>query len=373
MKLTNFCRFYHYLNVFYRGVLILVLMGLTSVLFAQNQVTQRDLTDPASSVADAVCGPVEIITLCTNQPDSLERFFVKGWGMRKSGPFSCSPKKRKQLAARWQIPDSLSFQITYYHRPGAPGNCKLRVLSFNKRVPAIRSQYGPAENGPFTLGFPNTQQEQLHTYLQAMGYQTLAPLQASMLSKPDGTQYKYLETIYKGPEWLHAVGIERGNGMPPLSEVDSATRLGGPGYSALNVTGMSDTVLAFFTKVMGYELRRDQVWKTGEGSALGLPAGIPFRFSIAYAKGATSGHLLFLDFQKTAPVKSAHPPHIPNAGIGMYSFRTEKLDEVIANAISFGIPIISGPEYITDPFLGKYRSVVIMAPNQVYIEVIEKR
>jgi len=160
--------------------------------------------------------------------------------------------------------------------------------------------------------------------------------------------------------------------MPPLSEVDSATRLGGPGYSALNVTGMSDTMLAFFTKVMGYELRRDQVWKTGEGSALGLPSGIPFRFSIAYAKGATSGHLLFLDFQKTAPVQSAHPPHIPNAGIGMYSFRTGKLDEVIANAISFGIPIISGPGYVSDPFLGKYRSIVILAPNQVYIEVIEK-
>jgi hypothetical protein len=373
MKLTNFCRFYHYLPLFYRGVVLIGLLGVTPKLFAQNQVTQRDLTDPASLVAEAVAGPVAIITLCTNQPDSLELFFVKGWGMRKSGPFSCSPKQRKQLAAGWQIPDSLSFQITYYDRPGAPSNCILRVLSFNKKVPAIRSKFGPAENGPFTLGFPNTQQEKLHAYLQSLGYQTLAPLQASMLNKPDGTQYKYLETIYKGPEWLYAVGIERGNGMPPLSEVDSISQLGGPGYSALNVSGISDTVLAFFTQVLGYELRRDQVWKTGEGSALGLPAGIPFRFSIAYAKGATSGHLLFLDFQKTAPVKSAHPPHIPNAGIGMYSFRTSKFDKLLANAISFGIPIISGPGYLTDPWLGKYRSVVMMAPNQVYIEVIEQK
>jgi hypothetical protein len=82
---------------------------------------------------------------------------------------------------------------------------------------------------------------------------------------------------------------------------------------------------------------------------------------------------LFLDFQKTAPVKSAHPPHIPNAGIGMYSFRTGKMDEVIANANGFGVPIISGPRFVSDPFLGKYRSVVLLAPNQVYIEVIENK
>jgi len=373
MKLTNFYRFSDYFNRFYRCILLLGLLGVCPLLFAQNQVTQRDLTDPASSVTEAVCGPIEIITICTNQPDSLELFFVKGWGLRKSGPYILPAKQRKQFAAKWQIPDSLTFQITYYDRPGAPQNGKLRVLSFNKKVPVIRSQYGPAENGPFTLGFPNTQQEKLHSYLVAMGYQTLAPLQASMLSKPDGTQYKYLETIYKGPEWLHAVGIERGNGMPPLSEVDSISHLGGPGYSALNVTGMSDTVLSFFTRVLGYELRRDQVWKTGEGSALGLPAGIPFRFSIAYAKGATSGHLLLLDFQQSSPKQSAHPPHIPNAGIGMYSFRTSKMDELLANAIRFGVPIISGPGYITDPRLGKYRSVVMVAPNQVYIEVIEQK
>lgn len=373
MKLTNFCRFSDYFNLFCRGLVLVGMLGITPLVFAQNQVAQRDLTDPASSVADAVAGPVEIITLCTNQPDSLELFFVKGWGMRKSGPFNLPPKQCKQLAAKWQIPDSLTFQITYYDRPGAPGNCKLRVISFTKKVPSIRSQYGPAENGPFTLGFPNVQQEKLHGYLQSMGYQTLAPLQAAMLNKPDGTQYKYLETIYKGPEWLHAVGIERGNGMAPLSEVDPESGLGGPGYSALNVTGMSDTVLAFFVRVLGYEIRRDQVWKTGEGSALGLPAGIPFRFSIAYAKGAKSGHLLFLDFQSTQPLNSAQPPHIPNAGIGMYSFRTSRFDEVLSNALSSGVPILSQPGYITDPVLGKYRSVVMLAPNQVYIEVIEQQ
>ena len=236
-----------------------------------------------------------------------------------------------------------------------------------------RSGYGPLESGPFTIGFPNNQQEKLHEQLLLMGYTTLAPMQVSWLSKPDGSQYKYLETIYKGPEWLHAVGIERGNGMPPLSNIDSATGMGGPGYSAMNVTGASDTMLAFYTQVLGYELRRDQVWKTGNGSALGLPAGIPFRFSIAYAKGATSGHLLLLDFQQTNAVAGPHPPHLPNKGIGMYSFYTNKPEEVLQRAQHFGALVLSDSQSLSEPIVSKSRRILLLAPNQMYIEIIANK
>jgi hypothetical protein len=198
-------------------------------LHAQNQVTQRDITNPSSSVSEAVCGPLQIITLCTNQPDSLQRLLQQGLGMRKRRPVSYTKKEKKQLSGFWHIPGSMPFQISYYDRPGAAGTILLRVLSFQSPIPETRSNYGPEESGPFTIGFPNNQQEKLHEQLSQMGYTTLAPLQVSWLSKPDGSQYKYLETIYKGPEWLHAVGIERGNGMPPLSNIDSITQIGGPG------------------------------------------------------------------------------------------------------------------------------------------------
>jgi hypothetical protein len=70
---------------------------------------------------------------------------------------------------------------------------------------------------------------------------------------------------------------------------------------------------------------------------------------------------------------SAQPPHIPNAGIGMYSVETHQLDEVLARAINAGTKILSPPGISNDPVRGKYKSIVLMAPNQVFIEVIEKR
>jgi len=373
MKLTIFQLSYIKFQRFYRVSSLFIFLCCLGSLEAQTIVTNRDLTEPLSSSADALCGPVEIITLCTHEPDSLAVFFEQGWGLRKQGPFRLSKNERKKLALHWNLPADAGFQCMYFDRPNAPGTILIRVLVFDKKMPMIRSDYGPTENGPFTIGFPNARQEEMHKKLSAMGYSTLAPLQAAMLNKPDGSQYKYLETIYKGPEWLLAVGIERGNGMPQLSNIDSATGLGGPGYSAMNVTGMSDSVIGFLINVLGYELRRDQVWTTGKGSALGVPAGIPFRFAIAYAKGAKSGHLILMDFQKNKPVSPANPPHLPYRGIGMYSVSTQQLDEVLSRAIQAGIHIVAGPGKCKDPVIGSYKNIVLMAPNQVYIEVMERK
>lgn len=372
MKLTNFRLPNIKIQRIYRtSCLLILVLGLGS-LRAQQTVASRDLTEPMSSPADALCSQVEIITLCTNEPDSLTLFFEQGWGLRKQGPFRLSKKEQKKLALRWNLPRDSEFQCLYFDRPNAPGTILLRVLVFEKKMPLIRSGYGPSENGPFTIGFPNARQEQMHHKLSSMGYSTLAPLQAALLNKPDGSQYKYLETIYKGPEWLHAVGIERGNGMPQLSNIDSASGVGGPGYSAINVTGMGDTVISFLINVLGYELRRDQVWTTGKGSALGLPSGIPFRFVIAYARGATSGHLILMDFQQTNPLAPAHPPHLPYRGIGMYSVSTHQLEEVLTRALQKGVEVLASPDRCKDPVVGSYKSILLLAPNQVYIEVMER-
>lgn len=373
MKLTIFklppANFY----CFSCAITLIALLLNSTIIRSQQTISSHDLTETLSSKADALCGPLEIITLCTNQPDSLTDFFEKGWGLRKQGPFAMNVNEKRQLAKQWHLPRNANFQLMYFDRPAAPGTILLRVLIFEEKQPLSRISYGSRENGPFTIGFPNAKQEQVHEKMLSLGYSTLAPMQAAFLSKPDGTKYRYLETIYMGPEWLHAVGIERGNGMPQLSNVDSVTGLGGPGYSAMNVTGMSDLMIAFLTNVLGYELRRDQVWTTSNGSAMGLPAGLPFRFVIAYAKGATSGHFLLLDFLQQPPVASHKPAHLPYRGIGMYSVATDNMEEVLTRAIQSGIRVLSPPKWCRESIRGSHKSMLLVAPNQVYIEVIERK
>jgi hypothetical protein len=80
-----------------------------------------------------------------------------------------------------------------------------------------------------------------------------------------------------------------------------------------------------------------------------------------------------MDFQKKEPIISAHPPHLPNRGIGMYSVTTDQLEEVLTRAIQAGIKILSPPQWCREPLRGSYKSMVLLAPNQVYLEVIERK
>ncbi|MBR2648826.1 MAG: hypothetical protein IKD55_08290 [Sediminibacterium sp.] len=348
----------------------LLLFVITISLPAQKPGALRDISEPESSEADALCGPLKIITICTAYLDSLELFYVKGMGMQLSGPFSLTKEQEKMQKRLFDI--NGNYKLYLLERKNVPENIKIRVLLVSKNNPLIHKSYNAREMGPFTLGFPNANQEKLDKELRALGFTTMAPMQAAMLSKPDGTKYKYLETIYKAPEFVHIVGIERGNGMPQLAPYDSATLKGGPGYSAQIVTGMSNPMIQFYTYVLGWEMRRDNEWKTGEGSALGIEAGIPFRFSILYAKGARSGHILLMDFTDGKKIESNTPAQIPNRGIGMYSFETKNIQEVLERAKEKKLRVLQNPIIHEDAILGKVTAMTLLAPNGVMVEIYQK-
>ena len=168
-------------------------------LFAQNPYNVRDITDPVSSKADALCGPLHTVTICTAHLDSIELFYVKGMGMSLLGPFNLNKKEMRQQKELWDLPAMMDYSLYLLHRPTVSENIRIRVLVVNKRQPLIHKSYHSREMGPFTLGFPNAHQEKLDSVIRELGFTSMAPMQAAMLSKPDGTKYKYLETIYKAP------------------------------------------------------------------------------------------------------------------------------------------------------------------------------
>lgn len=357
-----------------RKYLLHICIGcLVNSIGAQIPVYAKDITDPESKVSDALCSPLHIVTICTANLDSVKLFYVKGMGMTLVGPMEHTKKEKQQQMQIWDLPSSLEYKLYYLFRPTVPENIKIRVLVLSNKYPLIHKTYNSREMGPFTLGFPNADEERLDSMIHELGFSSMAPLQAAMLTKQDGSKYKYLETIYKAPDFIHIVGIERGNGMPQLSAYDSVTLKGGPGYAAQIVTGISEQVIKFYTEVLGMEIRKDTEWKTGEGSALGMEPNIPFRFTIVYAKGAKSGHLLFLDFKDNKRISSNAAPRLPNRGIGMYSFETKDILSVYNKAKDFGAKIIVKPTDYKDPWNGNCRIMTLSAPNGLMIEVLQKK
>lgn len=353
------------------SILLLVLVLVIYVATAQKPVSQQDITIPNSTKSDALCNQLHTVTICTSNIDSIRLFYVKGMGMELKGPIKQTANQKKSLRRLWSISPKADWELYILHRPTVPENIQLRVLHIKSITPLIHTTYNAREMGPFTLGFPNANQENLDSELKTLGFTTMAPMQAAMLNKPDGSKYKYLETIYKAPDFIHAVGIERGNGMAQLAPYDSSTLKGGPGYSAQIVTGLSNEVIQFYTDVLGWEIRRDNEWSTSAGSALGIEADVPFRFTILYAKGATSGHMILMDFKDNQKISSNAAPRIPNRGIGMYSFFTKNILQVKSNAIKSNIKIIQDIISINYPGLGQVKVITLLSPNNVLIEILQ--
>jgi len=320
--------------------------------------------------SDLLCGPLHTATLCTRDIAGIRKFYVDGMGMELVGPIDLSEQQVKTQASLWDIPKDITYDYYHLHRPSVPSLIQIRVLLLHQDTAHIHQSYSSRELGPFSLGFPNANQKSLHKKLVEMDIEVMADMQTGEIPRADGTTYRYWETIFKGPDFLHCVGIERGDGMPPLSPVDESNQMGGPGYSAF-VTNKSTEELSFYVDVLGLELRADRYWETSTGSALGIQEGVAYRFSLVYAPGSAQNHLLFLDYQDGIFEETGVAPRVPNIGLGMWSFQCTDLAKVLSKASAHNIKVISGPSQYQDPITGDAAYVTLLTPSGFLVEVFQ--
>lgn len=335
-----------------------------------------DSLSPRTERSAALAMPLQTVTLATASLEQIRLFYVDGMGMTLTGPIDTSEEVQAQQKNLWGITDNIEFQEYHLTRPEASVGDRpamsIRVLILSQPTPTVHSSWNARSLGGFSMGFPNKKQLDLDAHIRQLGFGALNEIEVYDVPRTDGSMYTIQETIFNGPDFVHAVGIDR-LGMVPLGAVDDASKLGGPGYSA-QVIDDGDHVLSFYTDVLGLELRRDSVWTSaGEDGAMALPNGTEFRFSILFAKGyGPGGHMLFVDFINIEGIEPNAPPRLPNRGIGMWSFPVTDLDEVEHRAREFGAEIIHTPTQIDDPLHGSIRAMTLLAPNEFLIEVFEE-
>ncbi|MEM8921186.1 MAG: extradiol dioxygenase, partial [Pseudomonadota bacterium] len=351
-------------------------IGLAACASAEPQFDPLDSMSPKSTRENVLAKPLQTVTLSTNSIEQIRLFYVDGMGMTLTGPVGASDALKNQQRALWAIPDDLDWDEYHLTRPSATvqdrGAMSVRVLAFHTPTPTVHKSWDSRSLGGFSMGFPNRMQPELDTKIRRLGYGAINPISIYEVPRTDGTMYTIHETIFNGPDFVHAVGIDR-LGMASLGAVDEETKLGGPGYSAMVVED-SDTVLAFFTDVLGLELRRDNIWKSsGEDGAMALPNGTEFRFTIVAAPGhGPGGHMLFVDFTNIEGVEPNAPPRVPNRGIGMWSFPVTDLATALSNGADFGSEIVHAATQVSDPLHGDIRVATLLAPNGLLIELYEE-
>ncbi len=315
-----------------------------------------------------LCHHLHTATICSTDIDTIKRFYVDAMGMQIEGPYPITEGQRITQRKLWDIGADIDFDYYLIHRQAVPSLVKIRFLHLKTVTPHMHNSYSSRELGPFSLGFPNGDIHQMDQRVKEYGFGQMAEMQIGDVTR-DGKTYPYYETIYQGPDYLHCVGLQRGGQMDQVSPIDEKTKLGGPGYSAY-VTDNSDSELKFYQDILDLEIRFDWVWEASEGSALGIEAGVPFRFVSLYAKGSNQNHLLFLDYKDGVfePLNAA--PRIPNQGLGMWSFLTSDIDKVAALANENKARIVHNPMPFDDPIFGTCQAMSLQTPSGFMIEII---
>jgi catechol 2,3-dioxygenase-like lactoylglutathione lyase family enzyme len=347
------------------------ILHFTLFIIHSLQGQNRDNQAARSRAEDALTRPLFGATLCTNSLAETRLFYQQGLGMRLRGPLNLTTSQKTAERSLYQIPADLDWQTYLLDRPGTEG-LLLRVMVFNRPVPAIHRSWNSLELGPFSLGFPNTRQPQLDSLLRKIGFGAQAPMNVYSVPAADGSRYTISETIFNGPDFVKAVGVMRGDGMSQLSPT-GPDGLGGPGYSA-QVVADADAMLKFYIDALGFEVRSDRVWTTS--GALGVPAGTQYRFLTIYAKGASWGHILFIQYKNQLPIDpTAGPegaaPRIPNRGIAAWTFRCRDVPEVYRRLQAAGYVVVQKPVEINSAYFGNRLTMTALAPNGTLVELIQ--
>ena len=325
---------------------------------------------PSGIVENGLTGYLNVATFCTEDLEGYTHFYGEVMKMQIEGPFSLSAEEKQAQKAFWQIPEDIDYDLYHFYRASVPSLVHMRVLHLKTSTPRIHNSYNSYEYGTFSLGFPTSDAKGMDERMKAFKVDAMAPMQLGDIVRANGEKGQYLETIYKGPDYLHCVGIERVN-FPQLAPCDPNDGFGGPGYSAL-VPFDSQSEMDFYTEVLDFFVLFDANWETAEGSALGTGPGVPFRFVALYAQGAQQNHILLLDFKDGNQIDTGVLSQLPNQGLGMYTYQTKDINEVHRRAVAHGIEVLSPIQEVEDAILGNGKACLLLSPNKMYIEIFEK-
>ncbi len=332
--------------------------------------TLRDPLGPDTPAGSGLTGPLHTVTVCTASLAAAKLFYGKALGMQFNGPIEVSKRSKRAQRALWQIPEDIDWELYLLRRPGAEGAMQIRLLVLDRPTPTIHRSWKATSLGPFAMGFPNIHQAQLDAWVRRWGFGALNVMEPGSIKHPDGASYAINETVFNGPDFVHAVGIQRGHGeIAQLGPVDPATGVGGPAY-ATQVVADADAWIRLLVDTLGMQLRSDRHWKSsGSQGALNIPDGSEFRFSIVYAHGASSRHILLLDYTNLKPAPNPVAPRPPNRGITMWSMPVQDLSAAMARLTLAGVPLAHVPVIYDSPALGRVHAVTVLAPNGFMLEL----
>ncbi len=324
----------------------------------------QDVFKPQSTAADALVSPLKLITYVTETGERTREILEQGFGL------SAAPwQSFKNSDALPGMRDTGTWRACLLRREDEGANAEIRLVESADGAKPVRPEYGGRHIGGLSIGFPMQDIEARETHLNELGIISTVGRKDLEFQSPTGDTYVSSEILFKGPDQVLLLGVRRPNGFAPVGPLGPDSPIGAPAYSARCVR-YSDQTIQFFTKVLGFELRRDITMQIGEKSGLLMKAGTDERFIQLFAPGASTGYLVLLDhgdYALDSPAPTAGPPA---SGMVMWSFETREIDTVAARANQAGHQV----QWLQEPTPGTHaaKTLVIQDPDGFPVEVFQR-
>jgi len=339
-------------------------------------MTGSDPMAPRAGATPSLCGPLECVTVVTNDADAVTAFMTQAMRLRplavEADPASADAQRtheRERKRELWGLPPDALWRELRFVGPEGERGAVVRVLVMAGGE-LIRPDMESRLTGGLSIGFPAASLEETLARVTALGFESTAGIVRLTITRPDGSSYVSGEVLFRGPEQIYMLAVGRPADMTPVGPIDAGTGMGGPAYSALVVPDASREI-GFFREILGWEARQDIVLTTsGPAGGLGLDAGTQFRFVQLFAPGATTRYVCLLDM---LAVGRANPvaPRLPNRGLVMWTFGTRAFDEVArrVRAATAGGVAGSQPRFSHAPGA---RALTVLSPAGLMIEIVEQ-
>lgn len=325
---------------------------------------------PRDSGRAVICGPLVAVTLASSDLLATRRFYQGALGMIADCAV-ITDEAAVRLRAHWGLGGEGPIETMSFTRPGLAGAIRLRVIHVDPALPVARPRLDCRYDGALGVGFPVRGLAKRHQIVEAMGFGSTAGVTYMPFPRPDGSMYDIGEAHWIAPDDVMVLGVDRAD-MQPVGPIDSALDLGGPSYSSMLV---SDAARAaeFFDGVLGLELRREFTFESdGPSGGMGLPAGTHVRFQQWFSPGSTTGYLVVMQLQQNA-LRAPGPLGLQRRGVGMWSFGSQRLDEILVRAKRAGesvTRILSEPKELNLPGEGRLRALCLTTPDGYPIEIM---
>jgi catechol 2,3-dioxygenase-like lactoylglutathione lyase family enzyme len=341
----------------------LALTGLgalgAAVLAGRATATSADPLSVQGAITDQIVGPLSSITIHTSDANGFRRFLQGGMGMMPGSA------QTSALARRFGLDQDSMTMRTYLGPNTSPDAIGVRIIDGASPTTAVlRPNHDALLPGAMSIGFPVHGIEARAQILAAYDFPAAAGVTDITLPRGDGSTYKVFESHHKAPDGVLCLCIDRAD-LKPVGPIDSdSLNIGGPAYSGMIVSDAA-AMEAMLVGVFGWQKRRDVVLSSsGPNGGLGLPVGQRFIFQQYFAPGTDTGYLVIMQHlmnQRPVPAKLG----LSQRGLGMLSFKTRRLGDVLARAQTRGITILAMPNRATG------RSAILATPDGVPMEVIQ--